>query len=354
MNNPFRTLFLIFCIFIALRFTANAQDTVKSNQGIEFSGSADVYYKYDFAGGKAANIPTVFANESNSVSIGMLDLTMKKQTGRASFVGEISFGPRSDESIPSVTGPANDTHYYNIQNLYISYDLTSKLNLSAGYMSTFIGYETVVPTGNFNYSTSYLNTNGPFQNAGLRAVYTFSEKVSLLAGIFDDRYNAYSAIRDVSTVGVQAVLTPVDGFNINLSWANGYQSGTTFDISSNYQVTGDLKFGLNATNFKSTRYLGTGGYDGVALYTQYQVIKNITLGIRGEYYEAKDGMLILPGPLPGNHVKAITLSANIKAGALMLIPEVRHDEASDAIFINSAHNSVNYASEALLALVYSF
>jgi hypothetical protein len=332
-----------------------AQDTVKSNQGIEFSGSADVYYKYDFAGGKTANIPTVFANESNSVSIGMLDLTMKKQTGKSSFVGEIAFGPRSDEAIPAVPGPtANDSHYYNIQNLYISYDLTSKLNLAAGYMSTFIGYETVLPTGNFNYSTSYLNTNGPFQNAGFRAVYTFSEKVSVLAGIFDDRYNNYSAIRDVSTVGAQVVVNPVDGFNINLSWANGYQSGTTLDISSTYQVTGALKLGLNATNFKSTRYLGVGGYDGVALYTQYQVIKDITLGLRGEYYEAKDGVLTLAGPLPGNNVKDITFSANIKAGVLTLIPEIRHDVASDDIFVDSVHNKVNYASEALLALVYSF
>ena len=71
-------MFLVINWAIVLHFTANAQDTLKENQGIEFSGSADVYYKYDFAGGKTANIPTVFANESNSVSIGMLDLAMKQ------------------------------------------------------------------------------------------------------------------------------------------------------------------------------------------------------------------------------------------------------------------------------------
>lgn len=350
----FLTLALSFGCIITLQFTAGAQDTLKSNQDIEFFGSADVYYKYDFADGKTANIPTVFANESNSISIGMLDLAMKKQTGKASFVGEIAFGPRNDESIPAAIGPSGNTHYYDVQNLYISYDLTGKLNVAAGYMTTFIGYETVTPTGNFNYSTSYLNTNGPFQNAGFRAVYTFSDKVSLLAGIFDDYYNNYRAIRDVSTLGAQLALTPVNGFNIYLNWANGYQSGTTFDATSTYQITNALKLGLNATNFKSTKYLGTGGYDGLALYAQCQVVKPVTFGIRCEYYEAKDGVLILPGPLPGNHVKSITLSANIKAAPLLLIPEFRHDQASDAIFLNSNQNNVKGASEALLAAVYSF
>jgi hypothetical protein len=60
---------------------------------LEISGSADVYYKYDFA--KKENIGTSFATDQNSVSLGMLDIALKKTTGKASFVGEISFGPRA-------------------------------------------------------------------------------------------------------------------------------------------------------------------------------------------------------------------------------------------------------------------
>src|ERR1700760_3726925 len=65
-----------------------------------FSGSVDTYYKYDFSG--HANIPTSFANEHNSISIGMVDLGLKKTVGNASFVGELSFGPRGQQqSIPN-------------------------------------------------------------------------------------------------------------------------------------------------------------------------------------------------------------------------------------------------------------
>lgn len=59
----------------------SAQDTP-----LEITGSADVYYKYDFA--KKENIGTSFATDQNSVSLGMLDIALKKTTGKASFVGK--------------------------------------------------------------------------------------------------------------------------------------------------------------------------------------------------------------------------------------------------------------------------
>jgi hypothetical protein len=33
---------------------------------------------------------------------------------------------------------------------------------------------------NFHYSTSYLFTNGPFQNAGVKANYAISDKVGIM------------------------------------------------------------------------------------------------------------------------------------------------------------------------------
>ena len=64
-----------------------------------FFGSVDTYYKYDFSG--HPNIKTSFASDQNSVSIGMVDLGLKKKVGKASFVGELSFGPRGQEqSLP--------------------------------------------------------------------------------------------------------------------------------------------------------------------------------------------------------------------------------------------------------------
>jgi len=332
--------------------TSKAQDTVKTTQDapLVLYGSVDTYYKDDFSG--HANIPTSFASDNNSASIGMVDLGLKKSVGNASFVGELSFGPRNDESVP--------TSGYHIQNLYVSYNLSSKLNATAGYMSTFIGYEVISPTGNFNYSTSYLFTNGPFQNAGLKLTYTFSDKVSLMAGIFNDEWNVYTSQHDVSTFGAQLTLTPVKNWTAYLNVATGPTSGTIFDLTTNYQITAAFKLGLNAASFTPAHY-GFGpvtyGYSGVALYPQLAVSKVVTIGLREEYFSTKSDGSTLAGPLPGGHVLGSTLSLNIKSGPFTLIPEIRYDSVNSqtySTFTDSNGAPTTSATQFVLAAVYAF
>ena len=340
---------LLLCFFSIAAFTVKAQDTSKTaaaDPPLTITGSVDAYYKYDFS--KHANIPTSFASDQNSVSIGMVDLGLKKKVGKASFVGELSFGPRNDQSIPNPN--------YHIQNLYVSYDVTNQFNLTAGYMATFVGYEVIAPSGNYNYSTSYLFTNGPFQNAGLKATYAFSDKVSLMAGIFNNYWNAYSSYRtvgatattsgDVSTFGAQLVVTPVKGWTAYLNLLTGSYSGTEFDLTTAYQITDAFKLGLNGATFSAPH--DGGGFSGVALYPQLAVSKIVSFGLRGEYFKVKND---------GGDVKAITVTSNIKAGPLTLIPEVRFDNKSDkfyAPFVNSSGVSTNKASQFVLAAVYAF
>jgi len=314
-----------------------------------FSGSVDTYYKYDFSG--HANIPTSFASDQNSVSIGMIDLGLKKKVGKAAFVGELAFGPRGQyQSTPNGDGTtANGTNSFHIQNLYVSYDVTDKLNFTAGYMATFIGYEVISPTGNFNYSTSYLFTSGPFQNAGFKATYAFSDKVSLMAGIFNDNWNVYTAQHDVSTFGAQLFLAPAKGWTAYLNVASGPTSGTIFDLTTAYQITEAFKLGLNGADFTPAH--GGGGYSGVALYPQLTVSKIVTLGLRGEYFETKS-----TSTTPSANVTGITATANIKAGALTIIPEVRLDNSNvDTFgFTKGDGTPTKQAGQFVIAAVYAF
>ena len=153
---------IIIILALALSTTLSiAQDTP-----LEISGSGDLYYKYDFS--EASQLGTSFATDQNSVSLGMIDIVLKKKTGKTSFVGEVSFGPRGqNQSIPkdgltfAPSTNGDDGNSFHIQNLYVAYAASDKLTLTAGYMGTFIGYEVISPLANFNYSTSYLFTNGP-------------------------------------------------------------------------------------------------------------------------------------------------------------------------------------------------
>jgi hypothetical protein len=342
-------------IFLAA-ISAKAQDTTKAIENpLIISGSVDAYYKYDFskfrnaAGG--SNILTSFATDQNSFSIGMIDLAMKKKVSKASFVGELSFGPRGEgQSIPN---NGTNGQSFHIQNLYMGYDVTDKLNLTAGYMATFVGYEVISPVGNFNYSTSYLFTNGPFQNAGLKATYAFTSKVSLMAGIFNDTWNNYQSARDVSTFGAQLFVSPVKGWTAYINLLSGKTSGTIVDLTTAYQITNAFKLGLNGATFSAPDAV-KGGFEGVALYPQLAVSKDVVLGLRGEYFKTKNGGFTTAGPPAGESITAFTITANLKAGPLTLIPEARLDNGSTSQFIKNNGGATKQASQFLIAAVYAF
>jgi Putative beta-barrel porin-2, OmpL-like. bbp2 len=329
---------------------ALAQD----DKPLEFSGSVDTYYKYDFS--KNANIGTSFANEQNSLSIGMIDLALKKTTGKTSFVGEVSFGPRGQaQSIPNAIGSADETtaNSFHIQNLYASYKATDKLSLTAGYMATFIGYEVISPVPNFHYSTSYLFTNGPFQNAGIKATYAFSDKVSLMAGAFNDQWNTYKADGKLglNAVGAQLALMPTKSISAYINFLSGSASGTIIDLTATFQVTEKFKLGLNSADFSGAAEKT--GFTGFALYPSYAITEKFGLGVRAEYFKTKENSGFSKIQADSS-VTAFTLTGNLKAGSLTFIPEIRLDNAKEKNFLKENGDPTNGATQATLAVVYGF
>ncbi|WP_149913669.1 outer membrane beta-barrel protein [Sphingobacterium cavernae] len=326
----------------------------ENTSGIEISGSADAYYKYDFA--KGENIGTYFANDHNSISFGMISLGLKKSTGKASFVGELSFGPRGQyQSLLNGDGEsANESNTFHIQNLYMDYAFTEKFSMTAGFMGTFIGYEVISPAANFHYSTSYLFGAGPFQNAGIKGTYAFSDKVSLMAGLFND-WNEYKDLNGVSHFGAQLSLAPVDGLSVYANFLTGssaggkdeYSSGTIYDLVASYDFTEKFSLGLNAADYS---FKTDGGYQGVALYPKYSITENVQIGARGEYFKFKD-----VGAVDGASVTSLTLSGKLTHGGLSLIPEFRFDSDDSKPFLKSDFTTATKsASQVSLALVYAF
>lgn len=335
-----------------LTLTLKAQDSTSTPLSI--SGSVDTYWKYDFA--KTANILTSFASDHNSASLGMIDVALKKSTGKASFVGEVSFGPRGEgQSIPNAGSAGQSFH---IQNLYASYAFSDKFSMTAGYMGTFVGYEVISPVGNYNYSTSYLFTNGPFQNAGVKATYAFSPKVSLMAGLFNG-WNSYTATNGVSNFGAQLMVAPAEGWSAYLNLLTGEDAyggyGTVLDLTTGYQVSEKFKVGLNLADFSKAKS-ADGGYTGAALYLQNSFTKGFGLGLRTEYFNSKAGSngLTLSGVAPDQSVVAFTLSGNLKAGGLTFIPELRLDNGSATQFLKENGTATKSASQFSLAAVYAF
>jgi hypothetical protein len=213
-------------------------------------------------------------------------------------------------------------------------------------MGTFIGYEVISPVANFHYSTSYLFTNGPFQNAGVKANYAISDKVGIMVGAFNDSWNSYKAdpIKGLNAFGAQLSFAPAEGISAYLNFMDGSVSGTIVDLTASFQLSEKFKLGLNAADFSNE---GEVGYTGVALYPAVDVNDKFSLGLRGEYFKFKQGS-------GDTSVTALTLSANLKAGGLTFIPEFRLDNGSDEIFAKTSGDPTKSASQFALAMVYGF
>jgi hypothetical protein len=336
---------LLFILSLALTTTvAFAQDEdAPQSTPLEITGSADIYYKYDFA--KGSNIPTSFGTDHNSVSLGMLDIALKKSIKNVSFVGEISFGPRGQyQSL--LNGDGADDNSFHIQNLYATYALSEKFSLTAGFMGTFIGYEVISPVSNFHYSTSYLFSSGPFQNAGIKANYAITDEFGVMAGLFHDQWNVYKADprKGLNAVGGSLYYTN-DKVSAYLNFLDGSVSGTIVDLTGSLQITDEFKLGINAADWS---YEGEVGYTGAALYPSYAFSDAFALGLRGEYFKYKEGS-------GDTSVTAFTLSGNYKVNGLTIIPEFRLDSNSDEVmFVDSNLAPAKSASQFLIALVYGF
>lgn len=325
------------------------------DEKLQVFGSVDTYWKYDFSGytnsDGTSNIGTSFADNQNSISIGMLDVGLSKKAGKVNFLGEFSFGPRSFKSIPTFQIDSADDININIQNLLVTYDISEKLSVTGGYMGTFVGYEVISPTGNFNYSTSYLFSFGPFQNGGLRFDYAISSSFDLMIGLFND-WNVYQDFNGVSDVGAQLHWSPSDGFDIYLNFLTGDPSGTIFDLTMGCQISKKFYIGINAADYKAK---DGSGYYGVALYPQLSITDSFAVGLRSEYFSTKDVMSESGQTLvQSENVISNTVTGNYYVGPLTVSAEIRIDGASADTFFDSDNAQTNSASQFLIAAIFAF
>ncbi len=343
-----------------------AQDDVDAmDMGMEesaplsISGSVDTYYRLNLTGNNATSapggrqsFPTSFNEDANSFSLGMVDLVMAHEGEKSGFVADIGFGPRQDAS----NGNAGTAALIN--QMYAYWNASDAVTVSLGQFYTFVGYEVIQPTGNFNYSTSYAFTNGPFYNTGVKVDVSLGD-ISFMVGAFNDT-DASVDEESNKHFGAQIGYAPEDGpafafLNYLGGEADGVDNSGSFqqiiDLTAGVQATDALYIGLNAvlnTIGFSEGVLYTGDEDSdtwfaAGLYLQYGFSDMFALGFRGEFLQDSDSGRVLgitdnSGTEPeGFSAVSLTLSGNIFIGNLTVIPEFRMD------FVGDEDNGVIFA-----------
>jgi hypothetical protein len=334
---------IILTLLVASSLVMTGQEEDKKT--FTLSGSIDTYFRGNLNAANDANkiAPgTSFAN-APGFSLGMINIIAGYEGEKVGFVADMVYGPRGADAVFESTGSASI-----VNQLYAYWNVSEKVKLTMGNFNTFLGYEVISPTANFNYSTSYMFSYGPFSHTGIKADITLSEKSSLMLAIMNPTDATEFNPDGKYSLGVQYGYSG-QFFNYLLN-PDSYE----VDFTGGFDISEALFLGLNAAYFSAD---DAAGFYGVALYPQYATSEHFKIGLRAEYFAETDGDFGAIGTgVADSSIFATTLSANYTIGSLTIIPEIRLDSASENFngFTNNSADPTKSLSSFLLAAVYSF
>ncbi|WP_298707918.1 porin [Chitinophaga sp.] len=347
-----KSLFALLAVFSAV--PALAQDSTRLLPvGFKLSGSADVYYKYNFNKNVTDN-KTSFTGSHNSFELNMLSLKLESTFKNVGMVADIGFGKRAEDFSYN-----DDKTRLAIKQLFVAFAPTDWLKFSMGSYSTHVGYELVDAYANRNYSMSYMFSYGPFFHTGVKADMTFGSH-SLMVGVFNPTDFKSATWGGIKFIGAQYGFAPAEvPFKFYLNYIGGRDTFQTrndqLDAVITYQMTPKFGLGYNGTYSMYKNGINTNWY-GSALYLNYDPTESLGLTLRGEYFSDKDNIKVYGDKTEypeGGSIFAVTLSGQYKVGGFTLIPEFRLDHGSKDIFTKADAPKANSAN-VLLAAIYKF
>ena len=306
---------IIFTLLTATSFLTMGQE--KEEKGtFTLSGSVDTYFSSNLSSSELGSVGVLSDVGANGFGLGMANTVFTYEKGKGGVVADLAFGPRANAA-NAYTGAINQ--------LYAYYQATDKLKLTLGQFNTFFGYEVISPSGNFNYSVSYLFNAGPFSHTGFKLDYTASEDLSFMLALTNP-HGIVAGSNDTNNyqLGFQ---TGYKGQFFNLAYGAdgfGFTDVLYLDYTGGFDLTSSFFLGINAAYANSSD--ADSGYQGIALYLQQTVSEKFSLGLRPEFYTTTSGT--------GDASQtAFTLTGNTNLSeSLKLVTELRYDTSDDITF----------------------
>jgi len=350
MKTIMKKLFTLSMLFVATAIFAQEEATEKK---FSISGSVDAYYQTYLTApdNEGYSFGTAFAGQSG-FALGMGNIIASYEGENVGAVLDLVTGPRGEGATFNsdiVDGIVNQAYVY--------WNVSEGTTLTFGRFNTFLGYEVIAPAANFNYSTSYLFSSGPFSHMGIKADFALSDDFSLMLAIT----NPWDT-NDTSSNGEYALGAQLGykGQFLNFYYDSGANGGLGFEIdyTGGFDLSDDFFLGINAA-YETTSYLYdddgdlvsddfANGFYGVALYPQLATSDSFSIGLRGELFgiHAEEG-----DDLPS--VFAATLTGSYTVDNLIIKPEIRLDSWSnnEPFFDNDGATSDNLAAFTLAAIV---
>tara|TARA_B100001564_G_scaffold46474_2_gene33563 strand:+ start:4280 stop:5293 length:1014 start_codon:yes stop_codon:yes gene_type:complete len=313
---------------------------------LSISGTVDAYYQTNISSPDdlGDSFGTSFADETG-FALGMANLVASYETGSTGVVADVVFGPRGDAAVGG----------YNLNQLYAYWNVSETTTLTMGRWNTYLGYEVISPAGNFNYSTSYMFSSGPFSMVGLKADFDLGSDFSLMLAVMNPT-DVNNNTSGGFSLGAQLGYA---GQFLNLYYDDDEVLGFEIDYTGGFDLSEEFFLGINAAyqvmgmeaELLGETFSFDAGFYGVALYPQYTVSDSFALGLRGELfgYHIED-----VDDVPS--VFSTTLTGSYTVDNLTIKPEIRMDAWSEDAepYLDNDGMPTDSLSVFTLAMVYSF
>ena len=299
------------------------------------SGSIDTYYRSsEYAPGTSfGNLP--------GFALGMANVIVSYEGEKSGFVADFVFGPRGTDAVFNSTGSSNI-----VNQLYAYYNVSDSFTLTLGNFNTFLGYEVISPVANFNYTTSYMFSYGPFSHTGIKADIAVNDDVSIMLGVLNSTDMTESQpLGEDYMIGAQLGL-----YGQYINYLGGGSAGVSqIDFTGGFNITDSFYLGLNATSYSDDNDVE---FSGIALYPQYSFSDSFALGARYEAF-SEDGLGAIGSVSGEGDNTSFTITGSYTSGNMIIKPEIRLDTASGQFYSN-ADGATDSLSTFIVAAIYSF
>lgn len=344
---------------VALIPSAHADDApaaaLAASSGIDFTGFVDAYAGYNF------NKPItgtsglrVFDAEHNAFTVALAEIAFEKKPVAGSVVGfrtDLDFGPAAD--ISNSLEPGDKTILKNVQQAYVSWLASPKVQLDFGKFVTYIGAEVVESKDDWNYTRSFqFGWAIPIYHAGARATITASDKVTLAAYLVNGWNNVKENNTDKS-FGGQIIAKPSGKLTLMgnvLAGKEGSSDDTRFLADAIVTINASSKVTVMA-NYDYAKE-GDAKWQALSGYLKLQASDTVALSPRVEWLDDKDGFMTGTQQT----LMTYTLTGEVKIGGGLLARVDARVDHSDKDYFASDTDGVFKKNQpsVTFGLVYAF
>lgn len=267
---------------------------VLANSGITASGYLAASFYHSSGGNTDHQFDT--AHQAFQFDQAGLNLAYQPKQGFGAVLNLIA-GDDAKVVNAAESASASSNNMFDLLQGYVQY-VDGGLTVEAGKFTTLVGAEVIAPTGNTNYSRSFLFYAEPMTHTGIRATYAFNDAVSVTLGV-NNGWNYTTVTSGAKTAEFGIALTPTSAFSLS---AQGYigddpvdlTQRTDFDTVATYNVTSALQFVASYDwGRQDPSAMTTGGeWSGVAVYANYRFNPQWRVSLRGESFDDRNGFML--------------------------------------------------------------